>query len=514
MSHWIRYAGVGIVAAYVSMGCSGEGADGSNPGAATSAPDDGASAPSGSNAPAPANPSSPPSEPPVASVKAGVTTFTVPQAVADRASVFRLADGSVVVRLFTTPPGATEPFPWTAAEVTTAKAAAQAAAKLGAGNVVILPTSRLPRAALPRSFAADLPAGACSLYGTPRCQVDPTTQTMHVPPGELPTFGGQQRLFMGPNVTGGLLEITSVVVAPGADPTIDLIGRSANLGDVFERMTATTTTLAGADADGFTDLLEPFSYDFSGKTLYRQGPITLTLKKGKILANPKVKTGLKLDGLDLREAQLDLKGDIDVEAELDLAVTGSLATSVTRNVEATLFEAESPLPTMMIGPVPVPQTIKLALVASCRFEATAVARVTAGASLHQSVTVGGRYAAGAFHSDFALPPPVLTAVGPTYTGTATTNASCSVTARFTVLFYGVIGPCVGLSAGASFDAAYTPPSSVEWTLNGDVGAKLSVDSELKIPGLGPVGTLLSSKLPKGETQLFSKQYVLAQGGTP
>lgn len=448
-------------------------------------------------------------EAPKASVQTGVTTASVPQALADDASVFVLADDTVVFLLFTTPP--TSGNLWSGADQSAVSAFRAAAASLKAGNVALLPPSRLLRADLPRSFAADAAPGSCVFLGTTNpCVLDPSTKTVHVPPGQLTKWNGVDRKFIGPNVAGGMLTLSKIDVQSDA---IVLYGKSANPGKVFDQLVVHSANSPAADAGGFVPVKEPFNYDFSGKTLYAQGPVTLSIKSGHVAAIPSFKTDLHMNGLTLTDTNLAVKGDVDIAAELALDVSASVAANFKKDFSVTLFEMEAPLPTMMIGPIPVPQAVKATVAAYCSIEASATMHVTAGASFHQSLTVGGSYANGAFQNASSIGTPALTAIGPSMSGKATTLVGCGVVLHFSILYFGVIGPYVSVAAAASFNGAYVPPS-LKWGLGGAVVGTAAIEGSIKLPGFGPVNDILSAAIPKKETTLFSKSFTLGSGTVP
>ncbi len=484
------------------QGCSGE-PSGAPPGREQN---DGGASTADATAPADASTADAAADPPVATTQPGVKTVAVPQALADQASVFVLADGTVVLLLGTS--GAdTGAFPWSAADKAAVAGFRSDASAIPSGAAAMLPPSRFLRADLPQSFAADAPPGSCSLAATPRCVVDPATRTVHVPPGQLPKWNGTDRTFMGPNVAGALLTVSKVEVQSDA---VVLYGKTATLSDIFSKMTVQSKSNPAADSDGFVGIQEKLVYDFSGKKLYAQGPVTLSIKSGHFAATPSFKTSLHMNGLALADAQLAVRGDIDVSSELDLTVSGAVAANFKKDLSATLYEAEAPLPTMMIGPVPIPQAVKVALVATCSIEAQSITHVTAGASFRQSVTVGGGYADGKFSNLSSIGTPTLTAVTPTISGKSSTKAACSVTSRFSILYFGAIGPYVSLSAAASFNGVYAPPV-LNWDLSGAIVGSAAIDTAINLPGFGPVGKVISSAIPTNETVLFNKSFALASG---
>lgn len=455
---------------------------------------------------APAKPTKP-TEAPAVEVRSGSVVFAAPAILSDEASIFRLADGHVVLRFFSNPPTPRlgKPPRWSVADETAAREAAEALGRLTAGTYLALPASRLPRRDLPRSFVADLPRGSCSTD----CPFDASTNTYHEAVGNLPKFDGQDRLYMGPNVAGGLISITSVTVLPGEYPAVDIVGTTAGLGDVFDKLSAPSSVAENADADGFARLFEGFEYDFSGKTLYSAGPLTVKVKKGLFAATPSVRTSLDLSGGSVKKAELALKGEFDLDAEFEVSASGR----ITKDFSSTLFEAEAPLPPMLVGGVPVTETVKLTVTADCHVDAAGVAKVSAGASLHQDMSLGGRFEDDAFHADFGVPPPSLAPIGPTASIAAGAKAGCSVRGHFSVLFYGVIGPYVSVSTGATFETNTIPekPTSLAWSLEGSLASKIGVEGSLRVPGLGPLNTLISARMPTLETELFSKKYPLASG---
>lgn len=91
---------------------------------------------------------------------------------------------------------------------------------------------------------------------------------------------------------------------------------------------------------------------------------------------------------------VSVNGLVTFALKLELEVSDTIDASFVKEFETTLFEFESPLPTMVIGPVSVTQAVKFALRANCRLEASAEARLTAGASLVEPITLAGDHDRG------------------------------------------------------------------------------------------------------------------------
>lgn len=442
----------------------------------------------------------------------GVQLLPVPPALADQSTLFQLGDGTIVLVLFPSVRPTTGPFPWSSADAAAADTFVTAAKTVAPGARVVLPASRWPRASLARSYAMDAPPGSCSLGADPKCVEDPTTRTVHVPPGEIPNFDGQARTFMGPNVSGLLLDVTKSVVdvnGQGAT-TIFLYGKSSSLVSTFDAVDVPSTANPSADSEGFVKASEPFDYDFSNRVLFSEGPVVLRMKSGHFTATPSFKSHLQLDGLKVKSAELLLRGDLDVKAEVELTVSTPPGTGYKRDFSVVLYEQESPLPPMMIGAIPIPQAIKGVVTAQCSLDLSAVTTVSTGVSMKEQVVVGGRYSDAGFTNASAIAKPTLAAIGPTFTAKGAGTATCAASTHFSLLYFGVIGPYVEFAVAASIAATYASPGPLKWGLGGAVVAGAGFET-VKVPGLGPISNFISTSVPTKETVFYTQSYELGSG---
>ncbi len=224
---------------------------------------------------------------------------------------------------------------------------------------------------------------------------------------------------------------------------------------------------------------------------------TATLPTATLNFTPSYDVGVQLGFLKVSEAHVIATGQLDanlqVDAKVDLesdldstSFTQLIAQQIPGSKGTTIADYEFSLGSIKAGPISVPVNAHFTANLACTFAWGGGVEVSAGATASASLTAGVSYQDGNFtpkfdHSDSFNP------TGPDFKANGAIRASCSVTPKFELSFFGVASADisaeahVGVGGGVSCDNSSDPPQG---QVDGDLEAGASAKVHGKVDLLG------------------------------
>ncbi len=354
----------------------------------------------------------------------------------------------------------------------------------GAGKVIALPPAEAPK---PATFA-DLPKGAT-----------PTEDESgrHVAVGTLGTAFGSAIVETTGNGPGVLARIEQAVrTAEG----VTLVATLVSISDVVKETPATR----GRPTEGRTT---DFAIDFSGKDLFANDNLAVRIKSGSVKASV-----WSTASMDIRDGGIDsiyfaVEGTLDGKLVVEASAKGSFDKSFSR----TLFEQYTPLPTTFAGPVPIVSTVRTTVVAACRVRAAGDAHIVAGLSAREELGVTASYARDEWNVKGDVTSPEVSRVGPEISAKASASVDCSITPKFNLLFYSLVGPYVSVTPRATVAIVGETGEPLHWNVEADLSAKMGMDTTVKIPGFPKLESAIKKGVHAADKTVYSKTWPLAEG---
>lgn len=406
----------------------------------------------------------------------------IPKSLGDTATIARLEDDSLSVHLAVDTSVTEEEHSFVADNVRTKCA------------LVVLQPSPNPAGA----FFADLDSGEKSTEDE---------NGTHVARGTLGRLFGRSIVEKSGNGAGLAGRVSKIEVSK---QSIDMIVEPMAISDIvgtIERTRGATSERASLFGDS-----GGLSYDFSGKALYSdESGLTVKVKTGTIRGE-----AFAASNFSTRDRHIDSLG-FWVEGKLDvrLVLEASAEISSKQTFSRTLFEHYSPLPPMFAGGIPILSSVRTTIVAKCSASASGKATVRTGFHAQQALNFNAGYDETRdderWNADANFGEPMFEPIGPELQMTAKAAVDCSVTPKFTLLFYGLIGPYVSASPRAIFKIEASNDGPLDWTLDAELSAKLGLDKNVKLVAFPKLESILDKGVQSVDKTLFTKTWPLASG---
>lgn len=274
------------------------------------------------------------------------------------------------------------------------------------------------------------------------------------------------------------------------------------------------TQAVGDTADGAR---RHYEHSFDPQPIFTNDNLTVQLDSTKTTCSPKFDTALDIRGARLSQLRFVADDIMTIEA----SVSATAHAEFSRQVTFPLFRNRIPLPPLWIGPVPVEETVDIAVDLSCDLSASGSMTARAGVKVELAYKFGVDYTNGQWHVVAESNEPTLSPIGPSFEATGTARMDCSVVPRVALLFYDVVGPYLSVSprlvatANAQQAGLGTTPS-VNWSLVGSVHADAGLTGTINVPGAPRLSELFNNGIASAQFNLYNaeKRWDGTLGGLP
>lgn len=276
---------------------------------------------------------------------------------------------------------------------------------------------------------------------------------------------------------GLLRKVTGTVSSPAG--TISLSTTQGRIGDAIKsgRLTVTNRALTASDvqsvtplAEGTVRLLADLNYAINVVLLDQDGNSATTNDQvrasGSINLKPSFDVDIRLDCgfLCIYDNDLDFLFKLSLQETAKLQIVGKVGYGA--SLEKSVFRLNFTPITFFIGPVPVVITPRLTL--KVRLDGSVAANVDFQTTQTVTAVAGVEYINGwdnisSITNSFAAS---------TATAALAMNATARAPLQAEFLFYGVVGPTIGVSAKLNFDVVV--PRDPVWKLSGGVEGTIGI----------------------------------------
>ncbi len=249
--------------------------------------------------------------------------------------------------------------------------------------------------------------------------------------------------------------------------------------------------------------------DLSGKTLFDQDGVTVTLGSTTITNHPSVHTELGMKSGAIQHLQLLIEDDLNVQVMASTSVSASYEKDIAQEV----FSSDTILPLQLVGLIPVAETVHFALTAHCHLAVSSTAETSFGVALQQHIVLGTEYLGGQWSNLSDAGAPVLSPVGPTVQVDGTASLECDLVPKYSLLLYDIVGPFVSVTPSATLSVNTDPTGGgLAWSVDGEFSGALGIAENVSLPGVSRLVTAFD--LNSVNLSLFDVKQSLASGTLP
>jgi len=210
--------------------------------------------------------------------------------------------------------------------------------------------------------------------------------------------------------------------------------------------------------------------DLAGTELYSGSvgdvDLAITIDSGELVFSPDIDLLIDVDDGEISHFHTYAEGNLS----LDMVVTASASGSISYSSHRTFRVYQSPPLVQFIGIVPVVEVITLDVEVGFSFDAGVTGSVTAGMHASQSIRAGAEYEDGAWSQVWETDGSFST-VDPTWMVEGEFVIRPYIKPTVSVMFYGIVGPTLGIEPYLKFNACFLPP--MWWELIGGVTGDLN-----------------------------------------
>lgn len=220
--------------------------------------------------------------------------------------------------------------------------------------------------------------------------------------------------------------------------------------------------------------------DFSGQTLFSDGPLKLTLVEGKFLFHSKLKAALKTSASKVQSFDAQLSGDLQISCVPLFKAT----TAYTNKHESVIWNRSQWIWTA-VGIVPVGVEIKASISTKADLKLQATAEIKAGFRQNATMGVAGRYVRNAVPSatwerSFKMEP--FQKVPLTFTVNGQGKTTLELIPQIEANLYGAAGIYVNLNPRTTLSGSATAVNGVLTEANWLLGSYADVNAGLTVIG--------------------------------
>src|SRR5262249_25053977 len=154
-------------------------------------------------------------------------------------------------------------------------------------------------------------------------------------------------------------------------------------------------------------------------------------RRGKVESHPDASVALRMRARKVESVAFMVQGPLDADLELELTTRGT----PTRDLKTTLYERYRLLGSRVASGVPVFETVRVRLELSCTLDATTPLTVKGGVHAHEPLTIGARYANGAWTNLSEIVAPEMKPIAPVLEVQRPGAFSCALTPSFQLFVY-------------------------------------------------------------------------------